>query len=61
MKEIERDSDKRYRDKLVRKEKSDTLKIQANKAFRRGEVEKALSLYNKVSDIFINFTGDRNF
>lgn len=49
MKEVERDANKRHQDRMVRKEKSDTVKLQANKAFRRGELEKALSLYSKVS------------
>ncbi|XP_050504458.1 tetratricopeptide repeat protein 12-like [Diabrotica virgifera virgifera] len=48
MKEVEKDADKRYTDKLVRKEKMETFKKQATLAFRRGEFEKALTLYNKA-------------
>ncbi|KAJ8953702.1 hypothetical protein NQ314_007311 [Rhamnusium bicolor] len=50
MDEISKDADKRYRDKLVRKEKMETFKKQATLAFRRGEYEKALSLYNKAKN-----------
>lgn len=46
--EVERDAQRRYQDKKVRREKSDTLKVQGNKAFRRGEYERALTCYNKV-------------
>lgn len=48
MAEVSRDADRRYKDKLIRKEKSDTCKKQATLAFRRGDYEKALTCYNKV-------------
>ncbi|XP_072387114.1 tetratricopeptide repeat protein 12-like [Diabrotica undecimpunctata] len=48
MKEVEKDSNLRYKDKMVRKEKMETFKKQATLAFRRGEFEKALTLYNKA-------------
>lgn len=48
MAEVSRDADKRYKDKLVRKEKSETFKKQATLAFRRGDYERALTCYNKV-------------
>ncbi|GLV43654.1 uncharacterized protein CBL_07019 [Carabus blaptoides fortunei] len=51
MREVEKDAKKRFEDKKIRKEKSDTLKIQANKAYRRGEYERALSLYNKAIEL----------
>ncbi|CAH1118646.1 unnamed protein product [Phaedon cochleariae] len=50
MGEVSRDADKRYKDKLVRKEKMETFKKQANLAFRRGEFEKSLILYDKAID-----------
>lgn len=51
MREVEKDAKKRYEDKKILKEKSDTLKIQANKAYRRGDYERALSLYTKSTDL----------
>ncbi|RZB39146.1 hypothetical protein BDFB_014876, partial [Asbolus verrucosus] len=48
MEEISRDADRRYKDKLRRKERMETFKKQVALAFRRGEFEKALSLYNKA-------------
>ncbi|XP_057669464.1 tetratricopeptide repeat protein 12-like isoform X1 [Diorhabda carinulata] len=48
MREVEKDADKRYKDKLVRTEKMETFKKRANNAFRRGEFEKALTLYTKA-------------
>ncbi|XP_018561532.1 tetratricopeptide repeat protein 12-like [Anoplophora glabripennis] len=48
MEQISKDADKRYKDRLVRKEKMETFKKQATLAFRRGEYEKALSLYSKA-------------
>ncbi|CAH1099496.1 unnamed protein product [Psylliodes chrysocephalus] len=50
MREVEKDADKRFREKLVRKEKMRTFKKQATLAFRREEYEKALTLYNKAID-----------
>nr|CAI5863096.1 unnamed protein product [Callosobruchus analis] len=47
-KEVSKDAEKRYRDKMIRKEKMGTFKKQANAAFKRGEYEKALTLYNKA-------------
>ncbi|RZC35755.1 hypothetical protein BDFB_014607, partial [Asbolus verrucosus] len=48
MEEMSKDADRRYKDKLRRKERMETFKKQAALAFRRGEFEKALSLYNKA-------------
>lgn len=48
MNEISRDADKRYQDRLIRQEKADTLKVRATKAFRRGEFEKAVTLYSQA-------------
>lgn len=49
MEEISRDADRRYKDKQIRKEKAETFKKQASLAFGRGEYEKALNYYNKVT------------
>jgi hypothetical protein len=48
MEEVSKDADRRYKDKLRRKERMETFKKQATLAFRRGEYERALSCYNKV-------------
>ncbi|XP_018334978.1 uncharacterized protein LOC108743877 [Agrilus planipennis] len=48
MKQVEKDANQRFQDRQIKKEKCETLKTQAVKAFRRGEFEKALSCYNKV-------------
>lgn len=48
MEQVSKDADKRYKDKLIRKEKSETFKKQGMLAFRRGEYEKALTCYNKA-------------
>nr|XP_022907201.1 tetratricopeptide repeat protein 12-like [Onthophagus taurus] len=48
MASVSKDADKRYKDRLVRKEKMETFKKQAGLAFRRGEFEKALNCYNKA-------------
>lgn len=48
MAEMSKDAQKRYQDRKIRREKADTFKTQAVKAFRRGEYEKALSCYNKA-------------
>lgn len=48
MEQISKDADRRYRDKLVRKEKSETFRKQGTLAFRRGEYERALTYYNKA-------------
>lgn len=45
-----KDAKKRYEDRKIRREKADTLKTKAMKAFRRGEFEKALSCYNKAME-----------
>ncbi|XP_030757824.1 tetratricopeptide repeat protein 12-like [Sitophilus oryzae] len=50
MDEMSRDADRRYKEKQIRREKMETLKKQATLAFRRGEYEKALVLYNKAID-----------
>lgn len=48
MDEVSKDADRRYKNKLVRKEKCETFKKQAKLAFGRAEYEKALNCYNKV-------------
>ncbi|KAJ8917301.1 hypothetical protein NQ315_002319 [Exocentrus adspersus] len=48
MAEVSKDAEKRYKDKLVRQEKMETFKKQATLAFRRGEYERALTLYTKA-------------
>ncbi|XP_074034619.1 tetratricopeptide repeat protein 12 [Leptinotarsa decemlineata] len=48
MDEVSQDAERRYKNKLVRTEKMETFKKQATLAFRRGEFEKALTLYNKA-------------
>ncbi|XP_050293835.1 tetratricopeptide repeat protein 12-like [Anthonomus grandis grandis] len=48
MAEVEKDADRRYKDRLVRTEKMETFKKQATLAFRRAEFEKALVLYTKA-------------
>ncbi|KAJ3652205.1 hypothetical protein Zmor_018190 [Zophobas morio] len=48
MEEVSKDADRRYKNKLRRREKMETFKKQATLAFRRGEYEKALSLYDKA-------------
>lgn len=50
MEEVSRDADQRYKDRKIRQEKADTLKVQGAKAFRRGEFEKAVTLYTKAID-----------
>lgn len=49
MAEVSRDADRRYREKMIRTEKMETFKKQATLAFRRGQFESALTLYDKVS------------
>lgn len=48
MEEVSKDADRRYKNKLIRKEKCETFKKQAMLAFRRGEYERALNCYIKV-------------
>ncbi|EFA05011.2 Tetratricopeptide repeat protein 12-like Protein [Tribolium castaneum] len=48
MDEVSKDADRRYKQKLIRREKMETFKKQATLAFRRGEYAKALSLYTKA-------------
>ncbi|CAH1979489.1 unnamed protein product [Acanthoscelides obtectus] len=48
MNEVSKDAERRYQDKMIRKEKMETFKKRATLAFRRGEYEKALTLYNKA-------------
>lgn len=50
MRFVEIDSEKRAEDKKVRKERADTFKTRASKAFQRGDYELALSCYNKAID-----------
>lgn len=49
MDEVARDADRRFKDKQIRKEKADTFKKLAGLAFQRGEYEKALVNYDKVT------------
>lgn len=46
---VSKDAEERRRDREIRKEKSETLRVQAQKAFRRGEFEKAFCCYEKVT------------
>lgn len=46
---VSKDVEERRKDRQIRKEKSETLRVQAQKAFRRGEFERALCCYEKVS------------
>ncbi|XP_066156234.1 tetratricopeptide repeat protein 12 [Euwallacea fornicatus] len=48
MQEVSKDAEKRYRDRMVRTERMETLRKQASLAFSRAEYEKALVLYNKA-------------
>ncbi|VVC97709.1 unnamed protein product, partial [Leptidea sinapis] len=48
MVEMSKDAEQRYQDRKIRKEKADTLKTQAVKAFRRQEYDRALSCYNRA-------------
>ncbi|XP_075971999.1 tetratricopeptide repeat protein 12 isoform X2 [Anticarsia gemmatalis] len=48
MAEVSRDAERRYEDRKIRREKADTLKTRATKAFRRQEYDKALSCYNQA-------------
>ncbi|XP_041970409.1 tetratricopeptide repeat protein 12 [Aricia agestis] len=50
MKEVSKDAERRALDRKIRREKAETLKTQAVKAFRRGEYERALSCYNRAID-----------
>ncbi|KAI8424091.1 hypothetical protein MSG28_002699 [Choristoneura fumiferana] len=50
MAEVSKDADMRFQDRKVRRERADTLKTQAVKAYNRGEYEKALSCYNRAID-----------
>ncbi|GBP39443.1 Tetratricopeptide repeat protein 12 [Eumeta japonica] len=48
MASVERDAAERAHDKRVRRERAQTLKTRAAKAFRRGDYSGALSCYNKA-------------
>ncbi|KAJ8984156.1 hypothetical protein NQ317_017808 [Molorchus minor] len=48
MEEVSKDADRRYRERLIRRERMETFKKQATLAFRRKQYEKALTLYNKA-------------
>ncbi|XP_047022071.1 RNA polymerase II-associated protein 3-like [Helicoverpa zea] len=48
MAEVSKDAEMRYQDRKIRREKADTLKTQAVKAFRRQEYDRALSCYNRA-------------
>lgn len=50
MKQVEHDANKRFEAKKISKEKADTFKTRAIKAFRRGDYELSLSCYNKAID-----------
>ncbi|CAH2071704.1 unnamed protein product, partial [Iphiclides podalirius] len=51
MAEVSKDAERRFQDRKVRRERMETLKTQATKAFRRGEYEKALSCYNRAIEL----------
>ncbi|XP_044762978.1 uncharacterized protein LOC123319945 [Coccinella septempunctata] len=51
MREVERDADRRYKERKIRQEKMETLKKQATLAFNREDFIKALSCYNKALDL----------
>ncbi|KAH9634514.1 hypothetical protein HF086_016602 [Spodoptera exigua] len=48
MAEVSKDAERRYAERKVRRERADTLKTQAIKAFRREEYDRALSCYNRA-------------
>lgn len=48
MVEMSKDAERRAEERKVRRERADTYKTQAVKAFRREEYERALSCYNKA-------------
>lgn len=48
MAEMSKDADRRALDKKIRRERAETCKTQAVKAFRRGEYDRALSCYNRA-------------
>ncbi|XP_028028879.1 RNA polymerase II-associated protein 3-like isoform X1 [Bombyx mandarina] len=48
MAEVSKDAERRALDRKIRREKADTFKTQAVKAFRRGEYERALSCYDRA-------------
>ncbi|KPJ19019.1 Tetratricopeptide repeat protein 12 [Papilio machaon] len=48
MAEVSKDAEKRAEDRKIRREKMDTMKTQAMKAFRRGDYDRALSCYNRA-------------
>lgn len=50
MAEMSKDAEQRAQDRKIRREKADTLKTQAIKAFRRGEYDRALTCYNRAID-----------
>lgn len=54
MKSVSKDAEQREKDRKIRKEKSETFRTQATKAFRRREFERALTLYDKVSGLFFS-------
>lgn len=54
MEEVSRDADRRYKDKQIRKEKAATFKKLAGLAYQRGEYEKALVNYDKVTTCLIH-------
>lgn len=61
MEEVAKDADRRFKDRLVRQEKMETLKKQATLSFRRGDYEKALVLYDKVRGDLIVQVFPKNF
>lgn len=50
MAQVEKDAQKRAKDRKERKQRSDELKAKANKAFREKKFEEALDLYSKAID-----------
>ncbi|KAE8737208.1 hypothetical protein FOCC_FOCC017330 [Frankliniella occidentalis] len=50
MAQVEKDAQRRAKDRKERKQRSDELKAKANKAFREKKFEEALDLYSKAID-----------
>jgi len=55
MSEVERDAEARAKDKRERKERADTLRTRGNSAFKRGDYDGALVLFDEVSIFYSIF------
>lgn len=51
MRTVEQDANRRYQEKEERNQNWNKLKKSAKAAFNEGKYEKALSLYNQVSEV----------